>query len=79
MSNIVLLSDNEQEKLDIAGSSQRLSIEQQYSYPNTNNINKSDLSVQSVQDDSKNSLVPPKKVDTPLKFRSPIFNRYRYN
>ena len=63
--------------LDIARSSQGISIEQQYNYLNTNN--QSHLSVQSVQDDSKDSLVLPKKEDNPLKFRSPIFNRYRYS
>ena len=59
---------------------QRLSIEQQYNLPGTCNINNdSDLSDQLVQDDSKGSLVLPKKEDNPLKFRSPKFDRYRYN
>jgi len=64
----------------IEESFQRISIEQQYNFPGTCNINNDyDLSVQSVQDDSKDSLVLPKKEDSPLKFLSPIFNRYRYN
>ncbi len=64
----------------IEESFQRISIEQQYNFPGTCNINNDyDLSVQSVQDDSKDSLVLPKKEDSPLKFRSPIFNRHRYN
>ena len=58
---------------------QRIATEQQYNFPGTCNINNDyDLSVQSVQDDSTDSLVLPKKEDNPLKFRSPIFNRYRY-
>jgi len=66
--------------LNIEESFQRISIEQQYNFPGTCNINNDyDLSVQSVKDDSKDSLVLPKKEDNPLKFRSPIFNRYRYN
>lgn len=66
--------------LNIEESFHRIAIEQQYNFPGKCNINNdSDLSVQSVQDDSKDSLVLPKKEDNPLKFRSPIFNRYRYN